>query len=93
MCFNSGPFLFILCRSVFHVDTKSGSVYYRHSLSLRLQLSGKQSMRRPQMSDGYHRAICSFPSGGNIIQNKTPEGVNVGCIGTHSHFGPLTRGQ
>ena len=66
---------------------------YRHSLSLRLQLSGKQSMRRSQMSDEYHCAICSFSSGGNIIQNKTLGGVNVGCIGTHSHFGPLTRGQ
>ena len=25
-CFNSGPFLFTLCRNVFHVDTKSGLV-------------------------------------------------------------------
>ena len=25
--------------------------------------------------------------------NKTPGGVNVGLIGTHSPFGPLIRGQ
>ena len=45
------------------------------------------------MSDGYHCPICSFSSGGNIIQNKTPGDVNVGCTGTHIHFGPLTHGQ
>ena len=25
--------------------------------------------------------------------NKTPGGMNVGCIGTHSHLGPLICGQ
>ena len=27
------------------------------------------------------------------VEHKTPGGVKVGCIGTHSHFGPLIRGQ
>ena len=32
---------------------------------------GCQSMRRPPRPHGYYWAICSFSSGGNLIQRKT----------------------
>jgi len=42
-----------------------------HFLVASLQLSAR--MRRPQRPHGYHCAICSFSSGGKIIQKKNPK--------------------